>query len=502
MTEAVAIGRIERAAGWKLRPALVAVAGLGALAIGAERLWLALAQPLWFDETWTGAIAAAAGWDAFAREVWLDCNAPLYYLVMRLWTAVFGVSNLALKAPGLIAVVVAAALPLLIRVRGLSVEARLTWAALLFAWWGVDNFLDARCYGLLFALGVLQALAFARLIAEPSRGAALAWCAAASLAILTQYYAIFPAAVQGLIYLALHRQRALRTWPAALAFLPAFGWIAVHAPRLAQYAGGDVAWHPRLGPAQALDLAAFTVGPPSSAALALLGLALAATVLASRLAPGGERDEPAAGAAPLAWTAASGAIALALVLASGMLRPTLAARYLIPEAPAMLLGVVLLARATRRAHLGYLGLAVLYVGLAVRPPAAVAAAARDLSPYGLEVASQRLLARGVTDVTFIWDHPAARIIDPGSLRRVGGFFFGRAGAPVRVTPLYVSAARDPNAQALAAATGEHPAILWIFDRAGRTAAHRYPPAIDRLDPRWSCETLGDGVVGASFCARR
>jgi len=500
MTEAVASGKIERAAG--LRPALIAVAVVGVLAIGAERLWLALAQPLWFDETWTGAIAGAPGWDAFAREVWLDCNAPLYYLLMRAWTALFGVSNLALKGPGLIAVVVAAALPLLVRVRGLSIEARLTWATLLFAWWGVDSFLDARCYGLLFALTTLQAIAFARLLAAPTRTAALAWCVTAALAILTQYYAIVPAAVQGLIYLALHRQRALRAWPAALAFVPAFAWIAVHAPRLAQYAGDDVAWHPRLGAAEVADLAAFTVGPPSAAALTLLALVLVAAILASRLAPAGGRDEPADATAPLAWTALSGLIALALVLASGILRPTLVARYLIPEVPALLLGVVLLARTARKAHLLYLGLAALYVGLALRPPALLAAAARDVSPYGLEVASQRLMAHRVTDVAFIWDHPAAHIMDAGSLRRVGGFFFGRAGADVRVTPLYVSAARDPNAQALAAAAGARPGIIWIFDRAGRTAAHRHRPAIDRIDPKWSCETLGDGVVGALACWRR
>jgi hypothetical protein len=500
MTEAVASGQVERAAG--LRPALIAAAAIGTVAIGVERLWLALAQPLWFDETWTGAIAGGPGWSAFAREVWLDCNAPLYYLVMRAWTALFGVSNLALKAPGLIAVVTAAALPLLVRVRGLSIEARLTWGAVLFAWWGVDSFLDARCYGLLFALTTLQAIAFARLIAAPTRTAALAWCVTSALAILTQYYALVPAAVQGLVYLALHRERALRTWPAALAFVPAFTWIAIHAPRLAQYAGDDVAWHPRLGAAETLDLAAFTVGAPNAAALCLLAIVIAVAVLASRIAPGGGRDEPANETGPLAWTALSGLIALALVLTSGVLRPTLVARYLIPEVPALLLGVVLIARTTRRAHLAYLALAVLYIGLALRLPAAVAAAARDVSPYGLEVASQRLMAHDVTDVAFIWDHPAARIIDTGSLKRLGGFFFGRAGADVRVTPLYVSAARDPNAEALAATTGVRPGIIWIFDRAGRTAAHRYPPAIARVDPRWSCETIGDGMVGALACWRR
>ena len=485
-----------------LRLILAGAAVLGAGAVLGQRLWIALRQPLWFDETWTGMVASAPDWNAFVREVWLDVNAPLYYLLMRAWSAVFGVSDLALKAPGLIAAALAGALPLLIRVRGLSWEARLTWAVLLTAWWGVDTFLDARCYGLLLGLAVLQSLAFARLIRDPSRCAALAWCAVASAAILTQYYAIALAAVQGLMFLALHRQRAVRAWPAALAFAPAFAWIVVHSPRLAQFATEDVAWHPTLSPLRVIDMIGFTLGPATWATLVILGLVLAAAVVAPRLAASASRDEPAADMGPLIWTAASGAIALGLVLASAMARPTLTARYLIPEVPAMLLGVVLVARSSRRAHLAYLALAGLYFAIAICPPAAVSAALRSQSPYGLAAASDMLRAQAVTDVTFIWDHPAAKVMAPESLRRVGGFFFQRAGVPVRVTALNVDPAHDPNQQALAAAHGPRPGIIWIYDRTGRTAAAKFPPAIERSDPHWSCQTIGDGRIGSVACWRR
>jgi uncharacterized membrane protein len=500
MTQATAEMATARTGRLTLRPVLLALAALTVLAVGAERLILALAQPLWLDETWTAAIVSAPGWRGFGRELWLDVNAPLYYGLMRLWTGAFGVSDLALKVPGLIAAALAAALPLAWRRSPLSFEARLTWAVLLFAWWGADNFLDARCYGLLFALTVLQCTAFARLMAAPGRRAALAWCVLASLSILTQYYAVFLAAAQGLAYLAVHRKRAVTTWPAALAFLPAFGWIAWHAPRLAQFAGGGVAWHERLTPAAALDLAAFPVGPAVAAFLAMLALVLGAASLASRLSPAAA-DEPAADLSALWWVAASGLFALAVVLASGMLRPTLVGRYLIPEAPPLLLGVVLCARSLRRSHMAYAALIALYAAVAVRPPAAVAAAARDTSAYGLELASDRLAAQGVTDLVFIWDHPAVRIMDPGSLRAVGGFFLARAGHPAAVMPLYVNAARDPNLQALAAARGAKPGIIWIYDRTGRTAAHRFAPAIAQADPRWSCQTFGDGTVGSVACWR-
>jgi hypothetical protein len=66
----------------------------------------------------------------------------------------------------------------------------------------------------------------------------------------------------------------------------------------------------------------------------------------------------------------------------------------------------------------------------------------------------------------------------------------------------VDATRDPNRQAVAAARGERPGLIWIFDRHGRTASARYAPAIETLDPRWRCTTFGDGQVGSLACARR
>jgi hypothetical protein len=497
---ALRIGQARAGRLW-LRPALVLLAALVAAAVGAERLMLAV-QPLWLDETWTGAIVTAPGWKSFLRELRLDVNAPLYYGLMRLWTGVFGASDLALKLPGMVLAAAAAAIPLAWRRGPLSFEARLCWATLLFAWWGADNFLDARCYGLLFALSTLQCVAFARLMAAPGARSALAWCALASLSILTQYYAVFVAAAQGLAYLAAHRKRALATWPAALAFLPAFGWIAWHAPRLAQFAGEGVAWHERLTAAAALDMAVFPLGPASSAFLLLLAVTLAAAALVSRLSPTTRDEAPHADDRALLQVAAAGLAALAVVIASGVLRPTLVGRYLIPEAPPLLLGVVLVARRMPRAHAAYAALMLLYAAVAIRPPAAVAAAARDDSAYGLERASQRLAAQGVSDLVFIWDHPAVGIMDPGSLSRVGGFFLARDGHSVPVTPLYVSPARDPNVQALAAARGPRPGIIWIYDRSSRTAAARFPPRIPQLDPRWACVRFGDATVGSLACWRR
>lgn len=123
--------------------------------VTVERFWLAQGLPLWLDETWTAMIARQPTWNAFWREVWLDCNAPFYYLLMWLWEGVAGQSNLALRLPSIVFVTLAGVLPAFWRAPGMSREAALTWAALLCLWWpGIAVSLDARAYGLLLLVSV------------------------------------------------------------------------------------------------------------------------------------------------------------------------------------------------------------------------------------------------------------------------------------------------------------------------------------------------------------
>ena len=130
----------------QLRLPVVALAliGVACALIGAERIWLALVQPLWFDESWTAALAATPDWRSLLDEAYNDINAPLYYGLMRLWTGLAGPSDIALRIPGLVALAAAGAIPIFVRIPGLKLEARLTWGVLIFAWWGVSIFLLGR----------------------------------------------------------------------------------------------------------------------------------------------------------------------------------------------------------------------------------------------------------------------------------------------------------------------------------------------------------------------
>ena len=474
---------------------------LAALLLALARLRFAVTEPLWFDETFTLAIVSRPDWASFWREVYLDSNGPAYYLLMRVWTGLFGHSDLALRAPSLLAILAAGLLPLVICPPEMTRRSRLAWAALIYSWWGVGYFLDARCYGLLLAVSTWQCLVFAKLMARPGLRTALIWAATAALAILLHYYAVFLGMAQGLIYLARHRHVALRTWPAGLAFLPSFGWIAYHAPRLKQYSGLARIWHPPLEAGRIFEMAGFVLGPTSPLIFAGVATILAVGLSLGRVGSATPADVEPKPSGALVMTVVSGGLALALVVGFGLLGSGLSPRYLIPLGPPLVLGVVLVAGRSVRAPLIYLALITLYFGAQVQPVWQALGPKRAFPRYEFETAAGDMMAHRVTDLVFVWDHELTSIMAPTTLERVGGVFFARAGYPIRVRPLAVDAKHDPNLAILAAAQGPRPGLIWMFNRAGHTAAHRFPPTIARLDPRWSCAESGDGVAGSLRCYR-
>ncbi|MCI3135010.1 hypothetical protein [Phenylobacterium aquaticum] len=248
--------------------------GLAALVLGAARWVFAMHEPLWFDEAFTLSIVSRPDAASFWRQVYLDSNGPAFYLIERLWSGIAGRSDLALRIPTLLAVWAAGALPLLVPLNGLSRTARTTWGAMIFAWWGVGFFLDARCYGLLLAVATGQGLAYGRVMAAPSLRRALMWMTLGALGVLLHYYMLFLVLTQGLIYLGRHRMAAVRTWPAVLVFAPVATWILRHAPRLADYSRLASVWHPPVDARSALDMAGFVIGPGQPLMLEIVAVVL------------------------------------------------------------------------------------------------------------------------------------------------------------------------------------------------------------------------------------
>ena len=475
--------------------AMVAIAGSSLL-----RFVIAGRQPLWLDETWTGAIAAETTFSGFWRQVWLDVNAPLYYLVMHLWQAVFGLSDVSLRLPGAIFGVAAALAIACWGVKGLERSARLTWAALVGLWIpGIWLSGDARCYTLLLLFCTLQVLAFVRMLRRPDLKTATAWCALSALAILTHYHAAIPTALEGLAYLALARMRAVRTWPAALLFAPVAAWLAIHVPRIAAFARPDIAWYRLLTWKRLGTLAAYPFGS-QDLAFTLIGVAGVGVMFYVALRNHG-RPAPARPTLKL-WTAfALALVGAGLVIGMGFLRPSFTERYLVPFVPALLLGVVLVAqRLGRRVPLVYAAVVIAAAGFVV--PWASTEMRFGWRYYNWEQASDDLMRGRPDKLVFVWDHPASQVLAPDQLQAVGGFFFRRAHVPVQVSPVVLSPDADPNPLLVAAAQGPRTALIWAYDRGVLGTAARYHlPHLSQLDPTLICRNYARGSVGVLACDR-
>lgn len=459
--------------------------------------------PLWLDEAWTGAIARASPASAFARQAWLDVNPPLYFVLMHVWVKLAGLSATALRAPSLAFAVAAPVAAALVRTPGLSGPERLTWAAVLALWGQAILYAqEARGYSLLILLAVLQMAALVRLLRRPDRAAATVWAAVSCVAVLTHYHALILTGAQGLVLVAALRLRLLRLWPAAFAFAPAAGWIAVHAQRVAVFARPEVAWYPPLDPwllEQALDVAAD--GWPVVAAV--VAAVVGGVTVERALGRTSTRFSPGEGALWLAATASvAGAVA---VLALGFARPSFTPRYLVAFGPGVLLGLVLACRnlSSEGARLGRIGVLLIVAGSAAHLAWTQKPAERRA--YQFQTASDWLMARGARRLAVVWDNPTDRALAPQQSRALFGFFFDRAHRPIPVTDLAFDPDRAPDARLLAATSRAGDALLWLYDvRVPGTAARRRPATLAQAqdaDPGLDCRRFAGGPLGVWACVR-
>jgi hypothetical protein len=541
------------------------------VALGLE-LWTERGLPLWLDEAWTVGIAGPAPWIDFFHQVYWDVNAPLYYVVMYAWQGVFGQSDLAMRGPSMI---FAVATPLLVAfssVEGLNRTGRLGWASVMALWFPALSYAqEARCFAMLLFVSTLQTLAFIRLLQGPSTRRAAIWASFAALAILTHYDAIFLGAVQGLTYLAVHRLRAVRTWPAALAFIPAFGWLLYHLPRIVQFAQPGIAWYDVLDAHKLIDNLVYMMGRrqcwvlPAAGLFAiglrllpltrtggdspiapravvplwfgslasffgaavLLGvgflrpnliyilyrwpswLVLAAGLLALglwlvydlRTARNG-RDDTLAAAAPLWLASLASFLGATALIVAGFLRPSFAMRYLTPDGPGVLLGIVLVIAAIA-GHRGSWALAMLVISLALAGICQITTGERMVPhQYNYEGASRLLEAHHPQRLVFLWDHPVDPIEHPEQLAAAGDAFFRRDGVKLAIDPVILKPGEDPNRRLLAGAAPPHSVILWVYDvQVHDSAALRFPPRITTLDPTWTCRNTGQARFGILACWR-
>lgn len=458
-------------------------------------------SPFWFDESFSGAVAAAPNLTAYFRLIGTDVNGPLYYLLLRPWSAVFGLSDAGLRS---LSLVLSAGAPLAVAVapvRGLKPAERLTWAAMLALWIpGIGYAQSAKPQALAFFLATLQLLAFINLLGQtkPTIRAAALWVGLSALAIEAHYDLAYIALAQGLVYLGLRRMAAVRTWPSSLLLLPVVIEIGRKFALLVHLTKPGVAWYELLQPSDLPLVAAYVVG--GFAWLATYPSLILGFAFLGRNSNAAERDD---GTRALAWASLACLFALAGIVTVGAVRPTFTFRYAGPFAPGILLGVFLILRRFAKgerwvAYPAVVGAAGVFVSMwlvdGAPPPDS------GFEHLSIEQASKSLMRSGVREVAFTWDNPEAHgtPIDVG--RAPADFFFERAHAKVAVTYVDVGGGEDPNRALLRAAAPNGGAILWLYDKGLRgTAAIRYAPHISALDPHYSCRQFGLELVGAMAC---
>ena len=482
---------------------------IGALLLFAANILTAgLSVPLWLDENFSATIAAQP---TFARLVdWClnELSGPLYYSLLWAWEKIAGDGNVALRIPS-IALSIAA--PAFLLWKGHPDRTTRTLWALCIALWqpGLGIATEARPYTLMLFLGCVQAVSFLHLMRAPTTRQAAIWAGVSALAVLTHYHALVISGVQGLAYLLVWRQTALRTWPALLVLAPMAAWMSWHLQFVLHYANSGQTWYQVLTWQQALVVPVFFCG--SMATAAALVVLLPASLYA-RFARARAADAPPIRLSPELVLTATGLIATLIVVAMGFVRPSFSMRYLLAYVGAVSLLIPLVLREVKPLlPVAPMLIVMLFIGTAVPPLVQnlKAPQADHRYQFNFEQPSDWIIAQTPNDgharrLVFLWDNPTALLGKPQKLADVGGFFFRRDHRPVEVLIPHYGLNADPYPAVLALTQGRaDTAVIWAFDKAvPNTSALRYAPGVLQDKARWTCRDFGADSIAVLACVPR
>lgn len=203
----------------------------GALALGSLRL---THKDLWVDE------AASAGFALGGPSAWIaDHNMALYYMLLSAWVRVFGISELALRAPSVLGFAIS--VPLVYAVARASFgepSARIASALHVGNAFMVQFAQEARGYMLAVVLVLSAQLALLRLLERPAPRYGVWYALSIGLAAYAHLFAAWTLLAHGLV-LAPH---VLRRGPARAWLLAALGLATlITLPLMLQVASASTA---------------------------------------------------------------------------------------------------------------------------------------------------------------------------------------------------------------------------------------------------------------------
>jgi mannosyltransferase len=295
-------------------------------ALGARELVLALTvlgaalrfatldvQSIWQDEAATLMLVHRGLSGTISHLSASESSPPLYYVLVWLWTRVFGLSPLGFRSFS--ALIGTATIPAMY-LAGREISPRVgTWAAVLTtvnpAMYYYSQ--EARDYGLLVLLSALAYWQWQRALREPSARRLWQWALVSALALLTHYFAAFLFLAEAWLLVRRLGWRRVRV-PAGAVLLVGAALVPLAA---SQRSSGKIAWieeaslPSRIGETAKL----FFVGVygPVEILTAAIGALLAVGALGLLLKRGGQREVDGARDATLVLI---GAFAVPLALAA------------------------------------------------------------------------------------------------------------------------------------------------------------------------------------------
>lgn len=276
---------------WRARRAPFLLAAVGFLLV-ATRLRIGLG----YDESCSWWVIAG-GWDELAARLRFDSAPPFYFILLKLWTGIFGDSEPALRALSVIAYLL-----LVPAMRALALAWRrgsddrnphlpLTAAALaIISPVAIAHAASARMYALYALLGTLSLAALFALLADrpgTRRAATLGFIAAAVAGLLTHYWFGFLLLAEitgGVLFAPPGARNHLLT---AAVVISAVGAVMVMPLMLTQLANG-LTTHYYLPPPTVMELVMvlaglYTISLPGFSTATALGLAAVLVAAAVRL---------------------------------------------------------------------------------------------------------------------------------------------------------------------------------------------------------------------------
>lgn len=176
---------------------------LSILALGfLLRIYHNTAIALWHDEAFSGLYTRDYGWREMMHRIALDVHPPLYYIVLKLWSAIFGHSLFSLRALSILFGVLTIWLGYLFVKKVFGNEKFALFTALLLAInpFQIQYSLEARMYTLGTFLALLSSYLLVKALENNQRKYWIWYGIAAVGCLYTHYFLFFTVAAQ-IVYL-------------------------------------------------------------------------------------------------------------------------------------------------------------------------------------------------------------------------------------------------------------------------------------------------------------